>query len=206
MKEKFDFRIAIIIILIIILIVMCYLYFKDSSKQNLSNMEFNSSKLTENTNNVILNITSEVTSSLSENIELHATYYLEECYVKTNQSIKAGENILKYTNGTYLTSPYDCVITELNIPDEETKCTNEHYIGISSINSLQVQFKVDETKINSIALGQEARIKIEAYEDKVLQGYITNISSTANNGKFTVTVDFENDGEVLLGMTANVTI
>ena len=206
MKEKFDFRIAIIIILIIILIVMCYLYFKDSSKQNLSNMEFNSSKLTENTNNVILNITSEVTSSLSENIELHAPYYLEECYVKTNQSIKAGENILKYTNGTYLTSPYDCVITELNIPDEETKCTNEHYIGISSINSLQVQFKVDETKINSIALGQEARIKIEAYEDKVLQGYITNISSTANNGKFTVTVDFENDGEVLLGMTANVTI
>lgn len=143
---------------------------------------------------------------MSENIELHATYYLEESYAQTNQTIKAGENILKYTNGTYLTAPYDCVVTEINIPNEEEKCTNEHYIEISSVNSLQVQFKVDETKIESIELGKEATIKVEAYEDKTLQGYVTNISSTASNGKFTVTVEFENDGEILLGMTANVTI
>lgn len=212
MKGKIDFRIPIIIILTIILILMCYFYFKDSSNQSLNNMEFYSSKITENfnnsssSNNTILTTTSEVTSSLSENIELHATYYLEECYAKTNQTIEAGENILKYTNGTYLTAPYDCVITELNIPDEEAKCTNEHYIGISSVNRLQVQFRVDETKIDSIELGQEATIKIEAYEDKALQGYVTNISSTASNGKFTVTVEFENDSEVMIGMTAKVTI
>jgi len=39
-----------------------------------------------------------------------------------------------------------------------------------------------------------------------LVGNITNISSTANNGKFTVTVEFENDGDIMLGMTADVTI
>lgn len=35
-------------------------------------------------------------------------------------------------------------------------------------------------------------------------GIVTNISSTASNGKFTVTVEFENDGEIMLGMTAVV--
>lgn len=32
------------------------------------------------------------------------------------------------------------------------------------------------------------------------------IDSTASNGKFTVTVEFENDGEVKIGMTAVVTV
>ena len=212
MNGKVDFRIPIIIILTIILMIMCYFYFKEDDVQHMGNMNFDFSEISENFNNnsnsnkTILSTTSEVTSSLTENIELHATYYLEESYVETNQKIKSGENILKYTNGKYLTAPYDCVITNINIPDEEKQCTNEHYIEISSINSLQVQFRVDETKVDSIKLGQEATIEIAAYEDKTLQGYVTNISSTASNGRFTITVEFENDGEILLGMTANVTI
>lgn len=117
-----------------------------------------------------------------------------------------GENILKYTNGIYLTAPYDCVVTEINIPDIQGKCTNEHYVKISSNNNLIVQFSVDETNINSISLGQTAQIQISAYENKVIEGVVTNISNTASNGKFTITVGFENDGEIMMGMTATVTI
>ena len=214
MKGKIDFRIPIIIILTIILIIMCYFYFKEDNMQTMENFDFDFSEISGKFNNnsnsdsnkTILSTTSEVKSGLTENIELHATYYLEESYVKTNQKVKSGENILKYTNGKYLTAPYDCVITNINIPNEEGQCTNEHYIEISSINSLQVQFRIDETKVDSIKLGQEATIEIGAYEDKTLKGYVTKISSTASNGRFTVTVEFENDGEILLGMTANVTI
>lgn len=148
----------------------------------------------------------EIKSANSEKLELSTSYYYETMCVEEDDTVKKGENILKYTNGTYLTAPYDCVITEINIPDEEAKCTNEHYVQISSNNTLMIQFKVDETKIDAISLGQEASVEISAYEDKVLEGIVTNISSTASNGKFTVTVEFENDGEVMLGMTANVTI
>lgn len=210
--KKIDFRILIIIILLIILISMCYFYLKDEEDLFSNNANFNFSKMNENFNNnsssnkTILATTSEVSPSLLENIELHATYYLQESYVKTNQSIKSGENILKYTNGKYLTAPYDCVITDIKIPEKESECTNEHYIKIGSVNSLQVQIKVDETKINFIELGQEATIKMEAYEDKTLYGYVTKISSTASNGKFTVTVEFQNDGDIMIGMTSSVTI
>lgn len=103
-----------------------------------------------------------------------------------------------------LVAPYDCVITEINIPESGEKCTNEHYVKIASNNTLSVQFKVDETKVSSISLGQSANVSFSAFKDKTLEAVVTNVSSTASNGKFTVTVEFDNDGDVMLGMTAEV--
>ena len=103
-----------------------------------------------------------------------------------------------------LVAPYDCVITEINIPESGEKCTNEHYVKVASNNTLSVQFKVDETKVSSISLGQSANVSFSAFEDKSLEAVVTHVSSTASNGKFTVTVEFDNDGDVMLGMTAEV--
>lgn len=150
-----------------------------------------------------LSSTSEVKSALIENVELHATYYLEEAYVEENSYVAKGENILKYTNGTYLTAPYDCYIVELNVPDEEEKCLNSHYVQIQSKNILTVSMKIDETKINKVKVGDEAQITISAI-DKTYTGYITHIGSTASNGKFTIDIEFENDGNVKLGMTSTI--
>ena len=216
MKTKKDLRIPVIVILTIILSVMCYFYFKEDSKSSFGNMNFDFNETTDTlnkdnnssvtTNKTILTTTCEIKSALTENLELHATYYLKESYVTANEEMAMGDKILKYTNGNYLKAPYDCVVTNVNIPKEKGQCTNQHYIEIASTNNLQVQFRVDETKADTIKIGQEATIEILAYEEKELKGYVTKISSTASNGRFTVTVEFENDGDILLGMTANVSI
>lgn len=216
MKKIFDWKILIIILLIIILGIMIKIYF---SNQNETDIYSQTVDLQRNSDNVqdfetdttsssstIVQTSSEIISGLSEDIELHATYYLLECYVQTNQEVKKGENILQYTNGTYLVAPYDCVITSLNIPDETKQCTNEHYISISSINILAIEFNIDETKVGNLFIGQNATIGFSAFEDKVIEGYITKISNTASGGKFTITVQFENDGDIKIGMTASVKI
>lgn len=149
---------------------------------------------------------SQVKTALEDKLELHATYYLQENYAEKNQEIKQGENILQYTNGTYLKAPYDCVITELNLPDENSICTNEHYVTIQSTKQLKVQVSVDESKIAKISLGSQAKIKIPALDNNEYTGTVTNISTTASKGKFTVTVSFENDGDIKIGMSANVEI
>ena len=146
---------------------------------------------------------SEVKSALVENVEPHASYYLEEVYVTQNQYVEKGSNILKYTNGTYLTAPYDCSVTEINLPETEGKLLNSHYVEIASNNILSVTVNVDESNINKINIGQEVKINITTLE-KEYTGYVTNIASTASNGKFKVTIEFENDGNIKLGMTANV--
>jgi hypothetical protein len=204
--KKMNFRIPIIIVLTIILIVLCHFYFKGNT-DNISNNNFKN-ELINSTNKTksVITASTEVTSSLTENLELHATYYLKETYVEESQLVKKGEKILKYTNGTYLTAPYDCVIIKMNIPSTSDKCTNDSYIQISSNNVLQVEFKVDETKISNISLGDEATVKISALDDKEYTGIVTSISNTASNGKFTVTVEFENDDNVKIGMTASVSI
>ena len=208
--KKIDYRILIIIILTIIFILMCFLYFKDdgSSDYDYSNYNFNTSDSSDSSDDekkVSIQATAEVQSALSENISLHATYYLKESYVSENQYVKKGTKILKYTNGTYLKAPYDCVITSINIPEEGEQCTNNHYIGISSNNSLKVEVNVSESKIDSVSLGDEATIKLTALSDKTYEGIITNISSIASNNRFTVTIEFENDDNAYIGMTANVT-
>ena len=213
MKSRKKLKILIIVMILIIAIAIGFICLNNKSKKSDKNFDVSrmndmpkDSKMSQTETKTSITGTSEVSSALTENLELHATYYLEESYVQTNQLVKAGENILKYTNGTYLVAPYDCVITEINIPETGVKCTNEHYVKIASNNSLSVQFKVDESKISSVSLGQSASVSISAFEDKSLEAVVTNISSTASNGKFTVTVEFDNDGDVMLGMTADVNI
>lgn len=211
MKDKI--QIIIIIILIFILGIICYLYFKDDTSSNIdinNQIEFqiqssdNETTVTE-TDTTVVSTTSEVTSGLTENIELHSTYYLEEIYVEEDEEVEEGDYILKYSNGTYLTAPYKCVINELNIPEIGEQCTNEHYIEISSLNILSIQIQVDESLISELSVGDEAEIEVTAIEENVT-GNITNISNTASNGRFTVTVEFENSGNIKLGMTASIEI
>jgi hypothetical protein len=152
-----------------------------------------------------LKTTAEVESALTENVELHATYYLEEVYVEENEFVAKGENILKYTNGTYLVAPYDCYIIKLNVPDVDDKVLNSHYVEISSSNSLMVTMKIDETNISKLSVGQEATIEVSAL-GKTYTGNITHIASTGSNGKFEIEIEFENDSNVKIGMSGDVSI
>jgi hypothetical protein len=156
-------------------------------------------------NTTTLKTTTEVKSALTENVELHATYYLEEVYVEENEFVEAGENILKYTNGTYLVAPYDCYIIKLNLPDLEGKALNSHYVEISSSNSLMVTMNIDETNIEKISVGLEATIEVTSL-DKTYTGNVTHIASTGSNGKFEIEIEFENDGDTKIGMTSTVSI
>jgi hypothetical protein len=182
-------------------------FMKDDSikdKMDMGDMENKSDKKV-NANEVTLKQTAEVESALTEKVELHATYYLEEVYVEENDFVEAGENILKYTNGTYLVAPYDCYVIGLNLPDLEGKILNSHYVEISSSNSLMVTMSVDETNIANINVGLDATIEITAL-GKTYTGSVTHVASTGNNGNFEIEIEFENDGDVLIGMTGEVSI
>ena len=165
----------------------------------------NKNSSTDNNESSSITASSEVSSGLKEKIELHATYYFEEIYVEENQLIKKGTKLLKYTNGTYLKAPYDLIVTSTNIPDKSKQVTNNHYLEVISNNILKLDINVDESKINSVKIGESATIKIKAL-DKEYEGIVTDISNTANKGKFTVTIEFENDGDIKIGMSANVSI
>lgn len=224
-KKKNHTLLVILLLLLVAISATIYVVYEKtasaSTEENNSDTKNNSSE--ENTTTTeakseIMTIldaisnSSSIASRLEENIELHATNYFEEIYFEVNDYVEEGQNILKYTDGTYLTAPYNCVITELSIPSSGEECTNNHYIKVASTDLLQMQLSVDETQLSEVSLGQEAQIDVSVYDDKPYTGYVTNISNTgtysssSGSSSFTVTVQFPNNGEVLIGMSAKCSV
>src|SRR5574344_363681 len=225
-RKKFDKRILIIVILTIIMIVLTVLYYNpnifsnitSSSKTTTDSSSTSSSSTTTTTTEAqaetktIMNTISskgEISTTFEEKLELHTNYYFSEIYVETNQYVTAGTNILKYTNGTYLTAPCNCVITAISVPDSGSICTSKNEITIKGTDTLTTTVKVSEDELSKIYVGQEAQIEVTSL-NKTYTGYVTNISSTAtyssSGSKFTVTIEFENDGSTLIGMTGKTAI
>lgn len=207
-KGKIKFLILMLLIVIIVIVVYNNVIKKDTTAVASEDVT-ESEVIRTNILNTLSN-SSYVVTGLSEKKELHATYYFSEIYFSTNQQILSGENILKYTNGEYLVAPYDCVITEMSLPDTEAVCTSKHYITISSTDTLKITSKISEDEVSKIYVGQEANIEIEALDNKVITGYVSNIATTAtyssSGSTFEVTVEFQNDGSILLGMSAKCSV
>ncbi len=209
-RKKSKIYILIFLIVLIAVIVFCINKFKSKDKENVQSTA--KSEITVIKTDIINTVSNStyITTALEENKELHATYYFDEIYFEKNQYISAGENILKYTNGKYLVAPYNCVLTDFSLPDSNEMCTNKHYITIQSTDSLKMSLEIDESELDTIHVGQEARIEVDTLQDKTITGYVTNINNTAtyssSGSTFGVDVEFKNDGDILLGMSADCSI
>lgn len=217
MKKKKSKAVWIIIILVIILCVIIVMSLNQDKEVNIARDTSiaTTSKVSEvvvgtQTIENTLSSSGQILSNETENLELNTYRYFKEIYVEENDYISEGENILKYTNGTYLTAPYNCVITKISVPDSGERCMSNNYITIESTQSLYMSLNIDETEIGKVTVGQEVSIVPNAFEDKTYDGKITKINQignyASNGSSFTATVEFENDGELKIGMSASATV
>ena len=152
----------------------------------------------------------EIKSSSTEKLELSTSYYFETMCVEEDDIVKEGENILKYTNGTYLTAPYDVIITSYSVPDTKTKATSSNYIEVKNLKDLSINLSINENEISNIALEQEVQISLIADSNKTYTGKITKIDSigtySSSGTTFSVEVSLENDGNIKIGMSVSCVI
>lgn len=158
----------------------------------------------------ILTGSGEVQAKTTEKLELEDSYYFKAMCVEDDDTVKKGSNLLEYTNGKYLTAPYDLVVISHNVPETESKCTSSNYIEVSSLNKLVTTISINENEINNVKVGQKVEIKLTADESKTYTGKVTKVDSVgtyASSGTtFSATVEFKNDGNVKLGMSLSCTI
>jgi len=113
---------------------------------------------------------------------------------------------LQYTDGTYLTAPYDGVISDISVPAAGAICASSNYVKIESTQDLYAALSINEADIDTVAVGQEANITLTA-NNKQYTGTIDTISDVgtyaASGSTFTANVKFANDGSVKLGMSAS---
>lgn len=200
--------ISIVIVAVIIIVLITTLIIQQKIKKSEENNQIVFKEVTAQTQTITKQYSSslQVATGLDEKIELHATYYFSELLVDTNTFVIEGTKLLEYTNGTYLTAPYDLIITNSSLPASGDECTNSNYLEVQTTETLSADISITESDMQYIKLGEEVKVVLNAFSDKTYTGYITDISETATDSNFTATVTFMNDDNIKLGMSGYCTI
>lgn len=146
-----------------------------------------------------------ITKSTLENVnlELESSEYEAEA---ARLEVKANESMLEKSN---LYAPSAGMIGELNIEEGETVTQNTLLGSHVNTEFVYAEFGIVERDVNKIALGQKARVFIDAYPDKTFEGVIENIAPVVAGTSRTATarVRIENPERLLLpGMFARIRI
>ena len=158
------------------------------------------------------NLTSsgQIDTALTEKIVPDTTKYFEIMCAEDDDIVKVGENILQYTDGSYLTAEYDCVIFSHLVPNTGEKCNDNNYIEVKSMEELITTITVNENEINELNIGQEVDITLTADESKSYKGTVTKIDAigtySSSETTFSATISLKNDGNIKLGMSSSCTI
>lgn len=166
------------IFLLCMIIILAVVFLSKNSNADTDKIVEKTQQIAEVSNQTIvttLTAPGEVKSANIEKISLNTNYYFLTMCAEKEEYVKKGSNLLKYTNGTYITAPYDCVIVSSELPVEDEICTTSHYVEIKSIETLCMNLSVSESDINKIEIGDVVNITITASNEKI-EGYITSIS------------------------------
>ena len=202
------------VILIIILVVLIFIILNSSSSENSKIIETTEQTAEVTTQTILSTLTApgEVQSANTEKISLNTSYsFLTMCAEKEDY-VEEGDNLLKYTNGTYITAPFNCVILDYSVPNAKDTCTSSNYISIASVDDLYMDINIGEEELDSISVGQNVEIIANYDETKTYAGNISKINAIGTHSSggtnFAAIASIENDGFLKLGMSAscNITI
>lgn len=131
-------------------------------------------------------------------------------------------------NKTIIRSPIEGVVTSLKVEEGEVAVIGTMnnpgtvLLTIADLSVMEVEVDVDETDVINVKLGQKAEVKVDALSDKILNGEVTEIGSSAKQSSallsssastskeakdFKVVVTLENPPSVLKpGLSASTDI
>ena len=104
---------------------------------------------------------------------------------------------------TTIRSPMDGIVTARRVEEGEVAVIGVQnspgtvLLTISDMSVVEAEMEVDETSIPSVALGQEARVRLDAYPNRTFRGVVTEVGSSPMAGapnqaiKFLVKVRLE---------------
>ncbi len=136
-------------------------------------------------------------------LELEGSKYESE---SARLEMKAHEAMLEKSN---LYAPSAGMIGELNVEEGETVTPNTLLGSHIMTEYVFAEFGVVERDVNKIALGQKARVFVDAYPDKTFEGVIENVAPVVAGSSRTATakVRIENPERLLLpGMFCRIRI
>ncbi len=131
--------------------------------------------------------------------------------VQIDQAQVALDRARQQLEAATLRAPMDGVIAEVNVQVGAPAPTNRAALTLIDVSHLHVEVAVDEMDIARLAVGQPARIMLEALPAETLKGQVTAIAPAATNEGGVVTYQVRidlmpTDLPLRVGMTATAEI
>lgn len=206
-------RIVVVLALVVALGGIVYLLVEQSApaSENVEAPELPTAQATRGTVEKLVTGPGEVKPAKTEKLKMAKWRYFKSSEVPLNERIPAGTPLVEYTYGDPLVAPYDLVVLSKNLPEKERdELTEDHYVEVARVDSMHVELEVPETDIAELSVGQGVDVKLAAKEGDAYTGTVVGINEVGTYGatgsKYKVTVEIPNDGSMLIGMSANVSI
>ncbi len=154
----------------------------------------------------------EIKGSWSGKLSVDKNRWFKDSPVTLNQRIAKGTTLVNYTYGKPLVAPYDLVVTSKNLPSKTNQpLSDDHYLEVTRVDSLNVDVAVNESDILKVHEGQEVDVTVGSSEETPIKGSVASINQigayNTSGSKYTVTVSIPNeDGNIFVGMSANLSI
>lgn len=103
---------------------------------------------------------------------------------------EASDNLLRTT----IFAPTDGVITALQVEEGETvlgtiQMAGTEVMRVSDLALMEVDVEVNESDIVKVQLGDTADVEVDAYQDKIFTGLVTEIANAAMNSSIAQSTD-----------------
>ncbi|GGH88983.1 HlyD family secretion protein [Pullulanibacillus pueri] len=135
---------------------------------------------------------------------------VDEVLVSNGDTVKKGEDILSYTDGTVLEAPAAGTISDLQVYEGSRINAGQVVAHLTNYSDLSTVISVDELDIPEVKVGQTVNITVNAYPDKKYTGTVKSVAKagTVNNGvsTFDVTVRLKSSKNLKSGMTTTAEI
>lgn len=160
----------------------------------------------------------DVKLSEDEEIEAGETIYtasqysqeVKDMYTQLSDLKEQYDSITKQIEASQITSPSAGVVSAVSITDEQTVEADTTLLTLASTDAWTATVSVDELDINSIEVGQNVEVELDALPNQTFDGTVTSISDmgTASGGitTYSVYVSVQDNDSFKINMTLNCEI
>lgn len=147
---------------------------------------------------------------------------LDSAKLSIDNALLAKKNAQNSLSGTrqqldnyYITSPIDGRIVYKNYKKGDVISTYQQNASgimaiVADVSVMKFEMQIDELDITKIKLGQEVEVKIEALDNKIFEGKVSNINIIGNNiggtTNYTIEVELPGNDEIYSGMTVDAKV
>ncbi len=206
-RKRIVRRIILLLLILLVLAVLAYIgYNKLKAEYTVTYQEYSA---TIGTISNSLSFSGTLQTVNSKTYSPASAVTVRNLYVKIGDDVKAGDKLMRLSNGQTLTADFDGRVNQLPVAEGDEVSSGGTLLQLVDFSHMKVSIRVDEYDISDVQAGDACRVTTTATEntfDSVIDN-INYVSSSSGSVAYYTAIAYVDVGEgVYPGMQVTVTV